>query len=150
MGHPGPTLAGPWERVAPGWMEGTTQGSVPGVQCPPAVQCHPPVMFGALQSLWPAQNKPPALPWGVSPGDGAVPRPCGVTGSAQGHLGLGGLGCQARTGSLAPPSPHGISPAPQWFLVGSPKPKFCRTRWSGSIWLAPSRSPSRFPLGKIN
>lgn len=22
MGSPGPTLATPWERVAPGWMEG--------------------------------------------------------------------------------------------------------------------------------
>lgn len=132
---------------------GDNTGRVPRARCPPAVQCHPPAVFGALQSLWPAQDKrhkPHRSAPGASPGDGAVPIPRGVAGSAQGHLGLGGLGCQARTGSLAPPSPHGISPAPKWLLVGSPKPKSCRSTWSGSIQPAPSRSPSRFPLGKIN
>lgn len=34
--------------------------------------------------------------------------------------------------------------------MGSPKPKFCRSTWSGSIQPAPSRSPSRFPLSKMN
>lgn len=132
-------------------MEGTTQGVCPGHG---ALQlCSATLQWCLGHCKASGQHRINTInPPGQSRGRvlEASPSPCGVAGSAQGHLGLGGLGCQARTGSLAPLSPHGISPAPKWLLVGSPKPKSCRSTWSRSIQPAPSRSPSRFPLGKIN
>lgn len=141
----------PWDLPVPaqqvpgrGWLQAGEDGGDSTGQCPwgmvPSSSAVSPSsgVWGTAKPL-PAKKRTPSSALGASPGDGAVPSACGVAGSAQGHL--GGLGCQTRTG---------ISPVPKGLLVGSPKPKFCRSTCSGSIWPDPSRSPSRFPLGKIN
>lgn len=66
----GPSLASPWERIAPSWgpadgaglllpfqpKERTTWGGVPRASLPPAMRCHSPLVFGSPQSLQPAHH----------------------------------------------------------------------------------------------
>lgn len=118
----------PWSQLGRALGEGSrldggdNTGRVPRARCPPAVQCHPPVVFGALQSLWPAQNKchkPHRSAPGASPGGESQSLWCGWL--CSGAFGAGGSGLPSQDWFPGTPKPSWHQPSAKVAPGGLPK-----------------------------